>query len=290
MPDQISGKNPAGNPDGDPPPPPPSETTIEQRVVALESKSHTHAAQEDSAKEMKREFRMVEVVTIATNVILAIVGIFALRAYYGQLGVMQGQLDQMTKQFPEIQKSSQAAKDSAEVARDSLNTVQRANISLGQMSGTRNGVSPNPKTISLTAIFPWENAGYTPTRQMTTHVSRGFYKNGLPKNWNFPDLWAEKAPRVFTPVVVSPHGHVNYTISFGYEDIDKVISHKSRLFFWGWARYRDVFDETPVHITRFCVELTGFLGNPLSPNLNAPVSPSFDFCDIDNCQDEECKQ
>lgn len=113
MPDQPSGHNPAGDTDGQPPPPPPVEPTIEQRVMALESKSYAYTTKDDTSKEMKREFRLVEIFTIATNVILAVVGIFALHAYYGQLGAMQGQLDEMSRQFPEIQKSANAAADAA---------------------------------------------------------------------------------------------------------------------------------------------------------------------------------
>jgi hypothetical protein len=186
-------------------------------------------------------------------------------------------------------KSAGAAGKAANAAEESLTTVQRAYISLGDIGGSRNGVSSDPKTISLMIKFPWENAGYTPTREMKTHVSRNFYKNGLPKDWNFPDLWNGPLPHNYTTVVASPRGKVIYTIGMNAEDIEKVRSHQSRLFFWGWAHYRDVFDKTSPHVTEFCVELIGFLGNPFSPNVNEPVSPIFSFCDSHNCQDQECK-
>ena len=96
--------------------------------MALESKSHAHAIQDDSAKEMEREFRVVELFTIATNVILAIVGIFALHAYYGQLGAMQGQLAQMSQQLPEIQKSADAAKKTSDTTAEEFELMKQQMI------------------------------------------------------------------------------------------------------------------------------------------------------------------
>jgi hypothetical protein len=71
------------------------ETPSEQQCLRDKSKKDADNQVSDVTREMKREFRLVEGVTIATNVILAVVGIFALKAYYGQLGAMQGQLGQM---------------------------------------------------------------------------------------------------------------------------------------------------------------------------------------------------
>jgi hypothetical protein len=52
--------------------------------------------------ELAREFRWVEVARIASNVVLAVVGIVALCIYYGQLS--------------EMRKSSQASQDAAHAA------------------------------------------------------------------------------------------------------------------------------------------------------------------------------
>jgi len=188
-------------------------------------------------------------------------------------------------------KAAEAAEKAANAARDSLTVVQRAYVSIGEISGSRLGVSNNPNTIYLAVTFPWENAGYTPTRNMTTHISWYFYKHGLPKGWSFPDLWKVGQPHIPMGGVVSPRGKIGYTVGpITADDIRKIQLHKDRLFFWGWAKYRDVFDDTPEHVTQFCYELVGFNGNPFSPNLTEQFTPLWNNCDSNNCQDRECKR
>jgi len=50
---------------------------------------------QSTAKELAREFRWIEFFQLSINGALAIIGIFALCIYSGQLKVMQGQLDEM---------------------------------------------------------------------------------------------------------------------------------------------------------------------------------------------------
>jgi hypothetical protein len=52
--------------------------------------------QQDTAKELAREFRWVEIGQFVVNGILAVIGIIALCIYGGQLKVMRGQLDEMS--------------------------------------------------------------------------------------------------------------------------------------------------------------------------------------------------
>lgn len=66
-----------------------------QQDEVRNSRNNNADTKQETVKELKREFKWVEGVTIATNVILAVVGIFALKAYYGQLDAMNGQLTQM---------------------------------------------------------------------------------------------------------------------------------------------------------------------------------------------------
>ena len=86
MPDETSGSNPA--PDAG------ERPGMDHNVKGKRGKSPGDDVG-DVAKEIKREFRWFEWVSIGSNLILAVVGIFALKAYYGQLGAMKGQLTQM---------------------------------------------------------------------------------------------------------------------------------------------------------------------------------------------------
>lgn len=250
----------------------------------------TNNAETNTKKRKRKPLSCFEIWTIG----LAIIGILITAGTGGAIIwqdiIASRTLVELQRQYPQLDKSATAAKTAADAAVESLNMVQRAYISLGDIGGSRNAVSSNPKTISLTMMFPWENAGYTPTREMKTHVSKSFYNHGLPKDWDFPDLWAGTQPHTYTSVVVSPHGKAVYYIGVTNDEIGRIQKHE-RLFFWGWARYHDVFEKTPEHITEFCMELEGFFGNVFSPNLNENVGPSLKFCDNSshNCQDQECK-
>jgi hypothetical protein len=321
MPDEKDGQEPTGNPDGQPPPPPPLEPTIEQRIMTLESKSHAHAAQDDSAKEMKREFRLVEIFTIATNVILAIVGIFALCAYYGQLRAMQGQLAQMSRdaqsssaqfqvqlkhfdaglgrsddlakhageQADASRKLADAAKIQAELSKNALLTGQRAFVLATGFDVIR---MPNPandnEIASIEISMVWENTGSTPTKNLRSHFNYLPHLGPFPQDFQYPDLGSDEP----TPADVGPKG-VAHTVPFSIpaSDVREIVAHRKILSVWGWARYNDVFPRTKGHVTRFCTELTGFQGDPLNPSPYAVVRPLIQNCKsaVSNCYDDECK-
>jgi hypothetical protein len=61
------------------------------------------------------------------------------------------------------------------------------------------------------------------------------------------------------------------------------------LYIWGWARYSDVFANTPQHITRFCWVITP-VGDPLAFDPNVPSGIDFQTVHHTegNCADDEC--
>jgi hypothetical protein len=63
---------------------------------------------------------------------------------------------------------------------------------------------------------------------------------------------------------------------------------KTKVTIWGWVKYRDVFPNTPEHVTRYCAELSGVLGYN-NPDLTAPVVFQQAGCTNSySCVDEEC--
>lgn len=56
------------------------------------------------------------------------------------------------------------------------------------------------------------------------------------------------------------------------------------LYFWGWVIYRDVFPNTPIHVTEFCQQLAGISVNPKEQTIDTP----FFNCGEHNCQDRYC--
>ena len=56
--------------------------------------------------------------------------------------------------------------------------------------------------------------------------------------------------------------------------------------FWGRASYRDIFENTKQHVTKFCRELT-VQGDP---TLAETVPMNFNHCPYNNCIDEDCER
>lgn len=287
MPDQIGSQYPPGNADRQPPPPPPFEPTIEQRIVALESKSHTHTAQEDSTKEMKREFRVVEIVTIATNVILAVVGIFALRAYYGQLSVMQGQLDQMQRSGEQSteqgwsailninwlarsmdwsQKVSKKAMESSEqqsqkalqASIDQFRRDQRAWVGVTDVS-IKDPVLAGHKFVWIGYVA---NSGKTPS--LETKIL-AYYKTGFgktPPEFTYPPLDEPQGVMVIQPgSKFSLNGHERADDPvLTEEQVQALKDGVTRMYIYGTIEYRDV-STSNVHTTHWCVWMGSDLAN-----------------------------
>ena len=73
------------------------------------------------------------------------------------------------------------------------------------------------------------------------------------------------------------------------ETIIAVRDNKLQLRIWGTIRYRDVFPNTKLHVTKFCVEMSG---QSLIEDITKPAAP-FNFAQClgppsHNCTDEQC--
>jgi hypothetical protein len=62
-------------------------------------------------------------------------------------------------------------------------------------------------------------------------------------------------------------------------------NHIGHLYIWGVSHYRDVFEESPIHTTMFCTEITDVTGNLTS---TGPVNIQTASCNHGNCYDTEC--
>ena len=91
---QPTSHNPSAKPKGDTPLPSPPDPTVEKTDLP-EKPADTSQSQQDPTNELRREFKLFEILSFAIQVILAAVGIGALCIYSGQLKVMQGTLEQM---------------------------------------------------------------------------------------------------------------------------------------------------------------------------------------------------
>jgi len=175
--------------------------------------------------------------------------------------------------------------------KETLVDVQRAFVFLNGFQAMKIQ-DVNRKVFGWSFAPVWENSGTTPTRNLRIHVSSQWRPDALPDNFGFPDLWSDpQAPHVEIPILLGPKATIAGTsITFAPDLIMKVNTRQEHIYFWGWATYRDVFSKTPMHVTKFCQELTGFGDNPFAPIAVGPIPITLSNCNHNNCADEECKQ
>jgi hypothetical protein len=69
------------------------------------------------------------------------------------------------------------------------------------------------------------------------------------------------------------------------------------IYAWGWIVYKDIFPNTPIHVTEFCNHLlaTGYTApdsdNPLPPPVtsNSTITTNWESCKKHNCIDQYCE-
>jgi hypothetical protein len=183
-----------------------------------------------------------------------------------------------------------AMRKSNEINRQSLVSIQRAfavatGIEVTKRANFKGEITGLEFTIKL------ENAGVTPTRFMTTHHSFMFFPTPLTDTYNFPDVWDESEPHLTVRATMGPKGVASMSPSVVSADvIQDVMNRKKFLYFWGWIKYHDIFPDTPEHLTRYCIQVTGFEGEVLVQNSPMKVLSSNCFQTHSNCYDEECTQ
>ncbi len=182
------------------------------------------------------------------------------------------------------QDSATAARLSAVTARDALK-AQRAFVFPGDPEAI--GISNGSEVEAVLFRFTWQNSGTTPTVNMTMHVNCGDLPNGLPKDFNFPDVWSE-GPQFDIPTIIGPHGSIGISPPPVTADrIRAFQAHQTQIYFWGRAKYHDIFDNKLEHVTKFCYQLMGFYGDPLVPNAAGRLQ--LQNCGTHNCFDSECR-
>jgi hypothetical protein len=100
---------------------------------------------------------------------------------------------------------------------------------------------------------------------MNTYTVLG--EAGLPDNFDFPD-YGEKEE--FNSTLAAKAKFYSAKVAIDKTIIESVHEGKSRLFFYGWVTYRDVFKGTPLHRTEFCheVRILQIIGKELALEIN----------------------
>jgi hypothetical protein len=181
-----------------------------------------------------------------------------------------------------------AAQNAADIAKRSLESTQRAFITFSPnlaVTGIRNKPGGD-RIIEWSFSVPIENSGVTPTKGMHLHVDTVNYGfiSGLPANFKYPDTGSKPTLVVLGPKQQTGSGQVDVLPDV----IDAMKNQKRRVYFYGWARYRDVFPNTPEHVTKFCFEMTAFAHDAFLPSTENSYA-WFSACPQHNCSDEDCQ-
>jgi hypothetical protein len=179
-----------------------------------------------------------------------------------------------------------AMRRSNEINNGALVSVQRAFV-----SPRRREITPiiDSKLNQATAVqidVGWENNGTTPAKSLTQHVSTRWDKNPIPDNFDFPDQWFPNVDHTVRPTYLGPKGSLGGGIFMVPAQALKAIQEGNyHVYYWGWARYNDVFLQQ--HLTELCFELKSN-GSPLGSTATFPFR--LDECAKHNCIDDDCKE
>jgi hypothetical protein len=184
-------------------------------------------------------------------------------------------------QARQMRASIREARRSADVAENALTKLQRAFLFPHEVQPTI--IHDENRVWSWIIRFEWQNTGSSPAKDMRLHVSWEHFQDDIPEDFTFPDVGLQ----VHHPVYLPPKGKT----MTGPLEIDVAVLEAVRVghirpFFWGWATYRDIFEGTPLHITKFFREIL-IKGDELySPK--GQIQVSFTSYRRHNCLDEDC--
>jgi len=200
------------------------------------------------------------------QVLLLAVGIYVAKIY-------SSQLSQMT--------------ESNRISREALSSVQRAFVTT--KTPLMFPVSNQGKPVAWGFQHQFENSGATPTINAIQNCTELYQASELPTGFTFPDgidLKTMKPPSSKkSSIVIGPKATASPEPFYLPADLMEMVkNHTLHLYLWGWVRYRDIFMNTPTHVTEFCFEVKYITVQDAS----SPV-PYFGYCDEHNCTDETCK-
>ena len=158
-------------------------------------------------------------------------------------------------------------------------------IELDSLPGTR-----APDNSKWRLLVDLQNTGATPTQRATTHVHAALRSSMFPVGSKPEDV-----PTDFTDSGnIAPHAVINSRAvpdpPLSTDDLIQVRDQSKFLYIWGWVRYRDVFQRTIWHRTKFFsrVEIYGDVEHPFQKDTF--FMAKYIFQSTGNCTDDECDE
>jgi len=145
------------------------------------------------------------------------------------------------------------------ISRENMQAGQRAYIAFPMLDfQTLRVADDTGAPIAFRFRLAVENTGNTPALNLIMRVNYWGQDGdqGLPSNYDFRDFAPPDGPAEDYPMYLSAKAKTySPLLSIPRETIIRLNERRMRLFFYGWATYRDVFEGTPLHRTEFCHEL-----------------------------------
>jgi hypothetical protein len=186
--------------------------------------------------------------------------------------------------FCATKKAADAARDSANTAGESLHSVERAYMvfrTVNIIGGTENRPTGELRFWNIYGI--WENVGATTARHVYQHIGSQAIPNEPDEKTFFGAGFNPGYRSIYIgPKSVQPTGAVRKP--FDFVPTEQTPRTEGR-FVWGWIAYKDVFPNTPIHVTEFCQGLDSVILNPDK----SPKGFNFTPCQNHNCTDEDCE-
>jgi hypothetical protein len=184
---------------------------------------------------------------------------------------LRGQLTQMS--------------NSNEISKEALVSVQRAFVVFsGAILGAKVLDSTGRRAVRMRVNTPWLNSGSTPTKDALSQVNWVSLPGGLPDNFIYQDL--ANIPK--SQFALGPKATGNTTLYVPIEFFEAARQGKTRLFFYGWLTYRDIFSGTPLRLSEFCNEIINVKSNEPMSDANASATWEPSLCPRHNCYDDQC--
>lgn len=97
--------------------------------------------------------------------------------------------------------------------------------------------------------IPVENTGNTPARELRIHVNWHWRGDELPREFGYSDFGPDEEIRF---PLAAKERIFSAPLEIPRDTIEKLGAGQINSYFYGWATYKDVFENTQIHRTTFC--------------------------------------
>lgn len=105
----------------------------------------------------------------------------------------------------------------------------------------------------------WANAGHTPTYDLELLAWKYLGPSELPSDYAFDYRDPDPAPSLH---IAAGQSLTSVGVRVTADEMKAVQDGDRHLYFWGWAQYRDVLEESPTYRTEFCYKVKINSGDP----------------------------